>query len=356
MPPLHPLENEVVAGLQRQMQMRHQAPLARQSVEQFGVGFYRVNRRQAQARDLLHLAQDAFDQRTQPPFAVAVTGDIDAGEHDLAIAALGKRTHLRHDIIHWQRARIAAAKWNDAEGTTVVAAVLHLHESARMAREHVDAMRRHGARRHDVADSNTRAFRPRPRIELFLVAQDAVDFGHGGKGFRIGLRRAAGDDDLPLRLFTPDAANRLPRLAHGFRGHRAGVDHNSIAVAGHSFDDFRLDDIEPAAEGDNLNRHGATAFSNNAESNLPANSNSTGPVINTWPSLSRQSTVNSPPGSVIFTFRLARLSRAAATAAAQAAEPQALVKPAPRSQVRIMMCSREAICARVILARSGKIG
>ena len=37
------------------------------------------------------------------------------------------------------------------------------------------------------------------------------------------------------------------------------------------------------------------------------------------------------------TMRLARFSRAAATAVAQAAEPQALVSPAPRSQVRIVM-------------------
>ena len=64
----------------------------------------------------------------------------------------------------------------------------------------------------------------------------------------------------------------------------------------------------------------------------------TGPVISTWPSLSRQSMVRSPPGSVTFTLRLVRLSRAAATAAAQAAEPQALVRPAPRSQVRMTMC------------------
>ena len=47
--------------------------------------------------------------------------------------------------------------------------------------------------------------------------------------------------------------------------------------------------------------------------------------------------VSSPPGSVTLTLRPVRLSRAAATAAAQAAEPQALVRPAPRSQVRMMM-------------------
>ena len=45
--------------------------------------------------------------------------------------------------------------------------------------------------------------------------------------------------------------------------------------------------------------------------------------------------LSSPPGNVICTVRLVRRSRAAATAVAQAAEPQALVSPAPRSQVRM---------------------
>ena len=61
------------------------------------------------------------------------------------------------------------------------------------------------------------------------------------------------------------------------------------------------------------------------------------PVISTWSSPSRHSIASSPPGSAICTMRLVRFSRAAATAVAQAAEPQAFVSPAPRSQVRIVM-------------------
>ena len=38
------------------------------------------------------------------------------------------------------------------------------------------------------------------------------------------------------------------------------------------------------------------------------------------------------------------------------ADPQASVIPAPRSQVRMMMCSGDTTLATVILARSGKIG
>src|SRR5205807_6656425 len=61
-------------------------------------------------------------------------------------------------------------------------------------------------------------------------------------------------------------------------------------------------------------------------------------------------------GSVTVTLRLLLRRRTAATAAAQAAEPQALVSPAPRSQVRTMMCWRDATWQSEMLARSGKIG
>ena len=57
----------------------------------------------------------------------------------------------------------------------------------------------------------------------------------------------------------------------------------------------------------------------------------------TWSS-SRHSTCSVPPPGVIrLTLRPVRLVRAAATTEAQAAEPQALVRPAPRSQVRMIM-------------------
>ena len=66
------------------------------------------------------------------------------------------------------------------------------------------------------------------------------------------------------RLLALDAADRLPGLAHGFRRHRAGVDDDGVVALRRALDDFRLDDIEPAAEGDDVEAHGAGAFSNSA--------------------------------------------------------------------------------------------
>ena len=44
MPPLHPLQDQIIARLQRQMQMRHQPFVVRDHVEQIGVGFDRIDR------------------------------------------------------------------------------------------------------------------------------------------------------------------------------------------------------------------------------------------------------------------------------------------------------------------------
>ena len=113
----------------------------------------------------------------------------------------------------------------------MVAAVLHLNESARPAFEALDQMRRRLAHRHDVVDRDgaVLAGPETRRFELFLIADNAVDFGHGGVTLGIDLRRAAGDNDLGVGVLAPGAPDRLARLALGFRRHRAGVEDHRLA-------------------------------------------------------------------------------------------------------------------------------
>ncbi len=135
-----------------------------------------------------------------------------------------------------------------------------------------------------------RASLPRRGAELLGVAEDAIGLGHGDESLRLGLRRAAGDDDLRLRPLAAQRADRLPRLAHRLGGDGAGVDHHRVAQAGalrFAADHFRLGGIEPAAEGDDLDAHrlhAAPASANSAASKRPSCSYSTGPVISTWSS------------------------------------------------------------------------
>ena len=70
----------------------------------------------------------------------------------------------------------------------------------------------------------------------------------------------------------------------------------------------------------------------------------------------RHSMTSSPPGRRTIPLRSMRLRREAATSVAQAAEPQASVRPTPRSQTRAMTRSRAATSAKVTLAFCVNIG
>ena len=194
-PALHPLQDEIVARLQRQVQMRHQPFVARKRIEQGGIGFDRIDRREPQPLELRHVFEDLLDQRAKLRRARkigAVAGEIDAGEDDFAIAARAQRAHLRDHLAHRHRTRIAAAIGDDAEGAAVVAAVLHLHEGARVPFDAVDEMRRRLRHHHDVVDGDLllggdAERRARQHVpvrapglcaELLLVAQDQRDLGH----------------------------------------------------------------------------------------------------------------------------------------------------------------------------------
>ena len=190
------------------------------------------------------MLEDLLDQRAElrrTGQVGAVARDIDAGEHDLAIAVGEEAAHVLDDRAHRHRARIAAAVRDDAEGAAVVAAVLHLDEGAGVALERLDQMRAGLLDRHDVVDDRLRRVIDAERgarvgpgggAELFRVTEDAIGLGHGGEGLRLGLRRAAGDYDLRLRILAAQRPDGLPRLAHCFRRDRAGVDHHRVGDTG----------------------------------------------------------------------------------------------------------------------------
>src|SRR5215472_13982553 len=376
MPALHALQDEIVARLQREMQMRHQPRVAGERIEEVADGLDRVDRRESQPRELRHVFQNLLHQCAELGRAreiPAIAGEIDAGENDLAIAARAEPAHLRDRLAHGYRARIAAAIGNDAKGAAVVAAILHLHEGARAALEAVDEMRGRLPHCHDVINrdlflggdaegcsrQNIAMLSPGLRADLLLVTQHQCDFRHVGEGFGFGLRRAARDHDGRVGMLALELADGLARLPHRLRRHRASIDDDGTGEPGPlrlAADHLRLISVEPAAEGDDVDAHWVALMSNSAGSNLPSYSYATGPVISTWSSRARHSIRSSPPGNVTVTVRPVRPRRTAATAAAQAAETQALVRPAPRSQVRRTRRSRESTCASEMFARSGKIG
>ena len=132
---LHALQDEVVAGLQREVQMRHQPRLRRRS--------RRAGRRSASTESIEErrsrsssgtCAQDRLDQRAERRRArqvAAVARDVDAGQHDLARAVLDEAAAPARPRRPSAREReLPRPIRDDAEGAAVVAAVLHLHEGA----------------------------------------------------------------------------------------------------------------------------------------------------------------------------------------------------------------------------------
>ena len=118
-----------------------------EDIEQVAIRLDGIDRGDAQPLQLGHVPQDLFGQHAEPRRAGqvgAVAREVHARQHNLGMTARDQRSHLLHHRPHRHRARIAAAEGNDAEGATMVAAILHLHEGPRQAAlETVDEMRRH---------------------------------------------------------------------------------------------------------------------------------------------------------------------------------------------------------------------
>ena len=242
--------------------MRHQARLVGDQALEIGVDHRRVERGKAETLEFRNGGEQAAHCLAEAgcTWQVAAIGaEIDAGQHQLAAAAFDQGAGLGGDLTQRHAAVITAAIGDDAEGAAVVAAVLHLDEGACAALEAGDQMRRGGAHRHDVVDRNRRGIaRQKTRgMELFGVADHAVDLGHGGVTRGIDLCGAAGDDDAGLGVGAPCAPDRLARLALGFRRHRAGVeDHRALKAGGSGMaaHDFRFEGVQAAAEGDDFGR------------------------------------------------------------------------------------------------------
>src|SRR5216684_4784933 len=105
----------------------------------------------------------------------------------------------------------------------MVAAVLHLDVGAGAPLDTLDQVSRRFPHRHDVVDGdllvgtcseiadaceNILRLRPRVDARFGVVADDAIDFLHGGKPVWAGLRGAPGDDDPRLRAFASRSEER----------------------------------------------------------------------------------------------------------------------------------------------------
>ncbi|MND75296.1 hypothetical protein D3C80_669080 [compost metagenome] len=114
----------------------------------------------------------------------------------------------------------------------MIAAILYLHECACAAFNGIDHMTRGFAHFHNVVDADLLKLVHAEvgqhtvgvGLELFLVAQNEVDFIHGLEFGRFRLRGTAGDDNARFRIVAACLADCLTRLTHGFRCYGTGVE------------------------------------------------------------------------------------------------------------------------------------
>ena len=264
--PLHALEDHVVAGLQRQVQVRHQPRLLGDGGDEVLVGLHLVDGGEAQALELRHLAQDVPHELARGHVARqtgAVVGDVDAGEHDLGVAGLHQPAHLGHHLARRHRARRPAAEGDDAEGAAVVAAVLHLDVGAR-ALLPKPSMKACAVSRTDMMSlTATRGLsarlKPRKVSACIFSALPMTRSTSGMSAKRSGSIWAAQPVTMrrALRVLALELADGLRGLAHGLGGDRAGVDDDRIAEPGRcrmAPHHLRLVGVEPAAQRDDAHR------------------------------------------------------------------------------------------------------
>ena len=144
-PALHPLQDQVVSRLQRQVQVRHQPRLAGDRLDQQRVRLDGVDGREPQPRQVRHGHQDRRHQIAEPPSALEIGAparQVHAGQHHLVEPAAHQPRDLRDHRFRRHAARVSPAVGNDAEGAAMVTAGLHLHIGPRPCPQPVHQRRR----------------------------------------------------------------------------------------------------------------------------------------------------------------------------------------------------------------------
>ncbi len=137
---LHALEDHVVAGLHRQMEMRHQPLFLGDGAQEGVVGFDGIDGGDAQALQFGHQLQDLLHQLAEAGRARqigTIGGEIDACQHEFREPGLDQPARFVDHRAHRHAARVPAAIGNNAEGAAMIAAILHLQEGAGAAFETV---------------------------------------------------------------------------------------------------------------------------------------------------------------------------------------------------------------------------
>src|SRR5262249_28026691 len=130
---LHALQNQIVACLYREMEVRHQPLLIADQPQQGLVRFDGIDRGQPQTLERGNVLQDPRRQlsKCRPTWKISAIGSqIDARKHNLLKAQVHKPARFPNNSAGANAARVAPSIRDDTERAAMVAAVLHLQHGA----------------------------------------------------------------------------------------------------------------------------------------------------------------------------------------------------------------------------------
>ena len=248
-PATHGCEDAIGGGLQRHMEVRREAIIGCEQIDQVLGDVERFDGADAQAFDgsfVENLTKEVVELNTRREIA-AIGAKIDAAEDDLAEAGFREAADFGENGGDGQAAGPSAHEWDHAERAAGVATVLNLQRRASVipfpAEDWSDKNIGGGE---DVGGEDWRGM-VGARILTLRVNRDGRDGvkqirdlrlvgvadheGNAGEGrdfFRGALRVAAGDNDARGGVRGVDFSDRVAGLGIGSGGDRTGVDHNHV--------------------------------------------------------------------------------------------------------------------------------
>ena len=231
---VHRAQRFVTAALQGEMELRAELLLCREPRDQRRVHLLRLDGAEAYARDPLDGAGGLYRVGEVKFLAQAVCRQIDADQHDLAVAAPCDLLDLAAQIFERLGAHASSGIGNDAVGAKAVAAVLDFDEGAgvfvkgrhRQIFVGVDAAV--GGDLDQGAAVSEVCFDRRHQSAALLVAEDDVALRKGAHLLGERLRHTARQHDDPVGVLPPDAVDQLAVLGVADRRDRAGIDDRDV--------------------------------------------------------------------------------------------------------------------------------
>ena len=172
----------------------------------------------------------------------------------------------------------------------MVAPVLHLDKSPRMALEPVRNLPRRLRDSHNIRHLNPCLARavlgqsgPGRGFRLLRIPDNGRNFGEAREFFRLDLCRTSRHHNPRVGSLALQPPDCLPRLTHRLGSHSTTIHNDEIIMPRLErclFHRLRLNHIEPTAKCDKINTHHETVSKSDAPS-VPRCSSSTGPVIST---------------------------------------------------------------------------